>query len=317
MESSVTVESSRRSSGNEEQIEGRVEALPASPVGSFVVAGRTVTTDANTRFIFAGGTGRFLDLVIGRRVHVKGQVAGANVLASVVDIQNTNVDLPVNLNGVMTGFSGAIGGFMFTVNGREVRGDASTEFFGGSAFGDLVNDARVEVKGLQRDGYVYASRIHVNGDDTGTGTAGEFQGTLTSISGTTPPLTLVIGGRTVSVTAATELRRRGDAVTFAVLRTGMTLEVSGATSGGVFIAKKLTISESTFDVDVDGAIVGPVTGTCPAITFKVGALTVKTTGFTEFKKTACSAIAAGVAVKVRGVLLPGGTAAEATRVETK
>ncbi len=54
----ATVESDRRASGREEQLEGRVESLPpTTAAGTFVVAGRTVTTDANTKFFIQGADG--------------------------------------------------------------------------------------------------------------------------------------------------------------------------------------------------------------------------------------------------------------------
>jgi hypothetical protein len=62
-----------------------------------------------------------------------------------------------------------------------------------------------------------------------------------------------------------------------------------------------------------------MTGACASasLAFKVGALTLQTTSFTDFKKTTCSAIVVGALVKVRGVLLPGGTSAEVARTEVK
>jgi hypothetical protein len=250
---------------------------------------------------------------------VSGSPSDTSLLAKFVTIQNTNPDIPVQVNGIVSNFLGPQSGFTFEVDSREVHGDAATEFFGGSDFSDLADGARVEVKGLQRDGFVYATRIHVNVPDDGDegDESDEFTGTLTSLPGGLPPFSVVIGGRTVLVTSATEIRRRGDNYTTAVLRVGMTLEVSGETSGGSFIAKKLTIASSAFDVDIEGTVSGAVIGTCPTRTFQVGTLTLKTTIFTEFKKTTCSAIVTGVSVKARGVLLPGDTSAEIARIELK
>jgi hypothetical protein len=160
---SATVESDRRASGREEQVEGRVESLPpTTAAGTFVVAGRMVTTDANTKFFMQGQTAAFANLALGQRVHVKGQTATAGLLASTVDIQNTNTSTGLNVNGIVAGFSGTQAAFQFTVDGRLVKGDATTVFFGNSQFSDLANGARVEVQGSQRDAFVFATRIHVN-----------------------------------------------------------------------------------------------------------------------------------------------------------
>src|SRR5262245_39389204 len=70
-------------------------------------------------------------------------------------------DQPVNVNGIVSNFSGVPSSFMFKVGTTEVHGNVSTEFFGSSAFSEVQNGARVVVKGLQQDGFVYAQRIHV------------------------------------------------------------------------------------------------------------------------------------------------------------
>ncbi len=68
----------------------------------------------------------------------------------------------LNLNGIVSAFTGTATAFQFAVDGRLVKGDGQTEFFGNSRFSDLANGARVEVKGAQRDAFVYANRIKVN-----------------------------------------------------------------------------------------------------------------------------------------------------------
>jgi len=159
----ATLESESRAMGREVQLEGRIESLPpTTPAGTLIVAGQSVTTNDATRFFLQGAASTFSALAIGQRVHVKGQTSGTSLVASVVDIQNTNVDVGLNVNGIVAGFTGPQSAFQFTVDGRLVKGDASTEFFGNSHFADLANGRRVEVKGSQRDGFVYATRIHVN-----------------------------------------------------------------------------------------------------------------------------------------------------------
>lgn len=162
--SSAALESDRRSMGAEEQLEGRVESLPPTTAAlTLVVAGTTVTTDTNTTFFLRGAAASFDALQIGQRVHVKGKTSGGSLLASSIDIQNTNTDVGLNVNGVISGFTGTSSAFQFTVNGRLVKGDGATEFFGNSAFADLADGRTVEVKGSQRDGFVYAVRLHVSG----------------------------------------------------------------------------------------------------------------------------------------------------------
>jgi len=162
--SNATIESDRRSNGKEEQLEGRIESLPpTTAAGNLVVAGRTVVTNATTKFYLQGQAATFADLALGQRVHVKGQTGTGGLVASSVDIQNTNTSTGLNINGIVSGFTGTRAAFQFTVNGTLVKGDAATELFGNTQFSELVNGARVEVKGSQRDAFVYATRLHVAG----------------------------------------------------------------------------------------------------------------------------------------------------------
>ena len=163
--SDATVESDRRSNGKQEQLEGRVESLPpTTAAGSLVVAGRTVITNASTKFYLQGQTATFADLALGQRVHVKGQTGTGGMTATSVDIQNTNTSTGLNINGIVAGFTGTRAAFQFTVDGRLVKGDATTELYGNTQFSEVVNGARVQVKAEQRDGFVYATRLHVAGN---------------------------------------------------------------------------------------------------------------------------------------------------------
>ena len=159
----ASLDTDRRMGPSGEELEGRVESLPpTTAAGSLVVAGRTVTTNGSTVFLIQGQPATFNDLAIGQRVHVKGTPGAASLLATSIDIQNTNTSIGTNLNGNVSGFTGNSAAFQFIVNGQLVKGDAATVFFGNSAFADLANGARVEVKGTIKDAYVYATRIHVN-----------------------------------------------------------------------------------------------------------------------------------------------------------
>jgi len=159
----ASIESDRRSLGREEQLEGRVESLPPTTAAlTLVVAGRTVVTNGTTTFYAGGAVTSFSSLAIGQRVHVKGQPSGVALLARTIDIQNANVDIGVNVNGIVSNLTGTQAAFEFQVDGRLVKGDALTSFTGNSAYADLANGARVEVKGSQRDGFVYAKSVHVN-----------------------------------------------------------------------------------------------------------------------------------------------------------
>jgi hypothetical protein len=313
--SSASIESDRRSSGGGEELEGRVESLPpTTPDLTLVVAGRRVVTDANTRFFLRGAPASFDALEIGQRVHVKGQPGAGTLLATSVDIQNTNVDLPVNLNGVMSAFTGTADAFTFEVNGRTVQGDVMTEFFGNSSFDDLADGRTVEVKCAQHDGFVYAARIHVSRDDASETT---LTGIISAIGGTAPALTLSIGVQTVKTTASTEVRRKGDVQTLAALQVGMTVEVSGwLQTDGTITAKKIGIAQDAADgqFEMTGVLAGR-SGTCPTIAFSVSGYAIATNALTEFTP-ACGVLTNGTPVKVIGLVQLNGTVL-ATKVKTQ
>src|SRR4029434_8233048 len=97
--------------------------------------------------------------------------------------------------------------FQFKIGSRVVKGDANTTFFGDGdkpdTFADLEDGARVEVKGQQRDGFVYAVRIHINdGDDDDDDNprddeSASIHGTLKTIGGAIPALVLTVDTTTV------------------------------------------------------------------------------------------------------------------------
>lgn len=203
--STAVLESESRSAGSEEQLEGRVEALPAAAPATLVVAGRTVMTTGSTVFRLGETTVSFSSLAVGQRVHVKGVTQGAALAANEVKIQNVNVDIPVEINGTVLGFTGVLGNFQFTIDGRLIMGDASTAFIGNSVFTDLANGKRAEVKGLQRDGFVLATSIHVNNGGGPTPPPGPItlDGTAGSVKGSCPNLTFKVQGTDVYTNAVT------------------------------------------------------------------------------------------------------------------
>ena len=312
-ESQVVLESQTRVTGTQEQLEGRVEALPPqTSANQLTVAGRTVATNANTVFTLQGGQATFTDLAVGQRVHVKGQTTGGMLLASSINIQNTNTDLQIPINGIVQNFSGTIASFQFTIDGRLIRGDANTTFFGGSSFADLHNDVRAEVKGEQRNNFVYAVRIHVSGtgddDDGDQDQSASIEGRLNSIGGGGTTLVLDVGGTLVRTTSSTEVQRAGDIQPLTVLQIGMTLHVVGDRQpDGSIIARKLQIKGDEVGrlFEIEGSM-GGVHGSCPALTFGVNGYDIVTDSGTSFTPV-CSQFKSGDKVKVNGVVIAGGS----------
>jgi hypothetical protein len=318
----VVVDSEIRSAGAAEELEGRVESLPPTTAdGSLVVAGRTVKTDTTTRFEQGGATKTFADLQIGMRVHVEGTVSGSDLRASLIRIQNTNTWIPVEINGVIDSLSGNATLFQFKIGSRLVKGDTLTTFFGNSAqsFSMLKDGVRVEVKGQQRDGYVYAERLHVNDADVtddGQDESASIQGVLTAIGGTKPALTLTVGGTTVRTSSTTEVQRRGDVQTLDALKVGQTLHVIGVRQAdGSLDARRIQIDDDQTggEFEIEGSL-GSMKGTCPALTFGVNGFSITTNSATVFDGAACSALKSGDKITVNGIKQADGSVL-ATRVK--
>ena len=327
---SASLESEVRSGGGEAQLEGRVESLPPTqPALTFKAAGRTVKTDSATRFVDGGATRAFADLRIGMRIHAKGSLSGDTFTATEVQLQNSNTSIPVNVNGIIDSVTGSASAFQFKIGSRVVKGDAQTAFFGDGdrpdSFSSLKDGVRVEVKGEQRDDFVYANRIHVNDgddddddDDNGQEGSASIHGTLTAMSGTKPALVLIVGNTTVRTSASTEVKRKGDVQTLDQLKVGMSLHVVGDRQGdGSLNARKIEINDDVVggEFEIEGSL-GGLKGTCPSLQFGVNGFSITTSAATSFEGTTCSALKSGNKVAVKGLKQSDGSVA-ATSVEKR
>ena len=198
------LDDSEISHNGQREIEGRVEAVPpTTAAGQFVVAGKTIVTTSTTAFKLNDKTGSFADLIAGARVHVKGQTSGAAIVAVEVSIQNTQVDVPAELNGVVSSLTGTASAFTFDIGSRHISGDSATAFNDHRTFGDLRNGAQVEVKGSQRNNVVIASRIEIAGDGGENGREVELTGSVSSKGGSCPALTFSVSGTRTTTSSST------------------------------------------------------------------------------------------------------------------
>jgi hypothetical protein len=326
---SAALESEVRSGAGEAQLEGRVESLPPTmPALSFKAAGRTVKTDSSTRFLDGSVSRSFADLQVGMRVHARGTLSGDTFTATVVELQNSNATVPVEVNGVIDTVTGSASAFQFKIGSRVIKGDNLTAFFGDGdqpdSFASLKDGVRVEVKGQQRDGFVYATRIHVNGTDDGNGgddgqdSSASIHGTLTAISGSKPTLVLTVGGTTVRTSSSTEVKRRGDVQSLDTLKVGQSLHVVGARqSDGSLNARQIEIDDDAAggEFEIEGSL-GGLQGSCPAVRFGVNGFSITTGASTTFEDVTCATLKNGSKVNVNGTKQSDGTVA-ATRVKGK
>jgi len=227
-------------------------------------------------------------------------------------VQNFNTSVPVNLEGTVSGLTGTAAAFQFTVDGRTVKGDATTEFKGGGkspSFADLANGDDVHVKGTQREGFVQAERINFEDEDDD---ADEFEaeGVVSGLTGTCPSITFTLAGRTFRTNASTEFK--GGAC--AAVANGHKVEAEGMVQAdGSILAKKVESEDDGDDGDDDAheweahGAVSAVSGACPSITFTLSARTVRTNSSTRFDGVTCESIANGKSLKVEGTLQTDGS----------
>jgi hypothetical protein len=181
------IEDSDHSTGESREIEGLVSAVPpATAAGTFVVAGKTITTNGSTVFRHGDTTLTFAAVTVGTRVHVKAApTTGTVITATEVNIQNPPEQGPpatakpaepnepnepgddngrdgqgkeADISGAVTSLGGACPAISFTIGTTHVTTSASTRF--DSACSSIANTSRVEVKGTRAaDGSIAATRV--------------------------------------------------------------------------------------------------------------------------------------------------------------
>jgi hypothetical protein len=318
----ASIDSSVRSGAGQAELEGRVESLPPTmPALTFKAAGHTVKTDTSTRFLDGSATRAFSDLTIGMRVHATGTMAADTLTASAVEMQNSN-PVAVEINGVIDTLTGSASAFQFKIGSAVIKGDSQTVFSGdgdtAQSFANLKNGSRVEVKGEQRDGFVYATRLHLEGIETTPpdDTSASIDGVLNTIAGSTPTLTLTVDTTTVHTSSSTTVQRRGDTQTLDALKVGQRLHVVGTRRSDTSIDARLIEIEDEAEgaeFEIEGSL-GGLRGACPSIQFSVNGFSISTSASTTFEGATCSALKSGDTVGVKGTKLADGSVA-ATRVK--
>jgi hypothetical protein len=242
--SSLTLEMIHHRNGDRDEVEGPVDGLPPTTApGTFTVSGLPVQTNANTKFFKGDAAGTFADLAVGLRVEVKGTPSATGVLASTVKIQRATPDPGVEVDGLIAGFSGVPTAFQFTVNGQTVKGDQTTVFDEGTTFASLVNGARVKVKGLSQTGFIFATKIDVEGSSGVT-----VKGLIAGFSGVAAEFQFTVNGQTVKGDQTTVFDK---GTTFASLVNGARVEVDGLSQTGFIFATKIDVERSWPDVPLD------------------------------------------------------------------
>ena len=230
-----------------------------------------------------------------------------------------SANAPLTISGAVDRLSGTAASFTFFVGAREVRGNSQTQFSTGSSFTTLKNGRSVEAHGPVVDNVLAADRVALAGDDDhgavdddDDGDEAELRGSIQSVNGTAPNLTLMVAGQTVLASASTVVRRRGNIVGFDALRVSGEVEVEGRRrADGVLLAQKITLEDDGDEgreVELTGDISGlSAVSACPSIAFALPGGSIVTTSATEFDDVRCSALTNGQRVEVKGFREASGT----------
>lgn len=233
------------------------------------------------------------------RVQVSGKIASINTPARSVQVNATTVLVPATATLASTA--------------------------GQVEFKDLQVEMQIQVEGTAQGNVVTAEHVqvddHGNGGNSGSGSGNdqnetEFTGSLVSVGGACPNLTLLVAGKSVMTSASTAFLKAA----CTALRGGLTVEVSGMTQSDG------SVSATRVQVDDDGAVVNEpepgdqqetefkgsvssVGGACPSLSLMVAGRAVTSNASTAFQGGACGDISRGVTLEVKGMAAKDGSVA--------
>ena len=218
-------------------------------------------------------------------------------------------------HGELSGFVTARGVDTLTVRGTVVLVSSTTVIRHGHrtlAMSDIEVGDHVQARGTMEGTTLVATEIKVEdtGNDNDDEDEAELKGAVAGLTGTCPVLTFTIGAP--ATTVKTNSSTKFEDVACAALANGAVVEVEGVTqTDGSILATK--VEKEDGPDEVEGSVF-ELSGTCPALTFKVGhtaatATTVTTSTTTTFSGVTCVAIANGTKVEVEGTKQADGSIA--------
>ena len=230
-------------SGAHSEIEGLVTRFASS--SDFDVAGQKVITNASTRF----EEGAAADIKLGARAEVEGTVDGNGALVA------ETIQVKAVSNARIAGQITAIdaGQKRLTVLGQIIATAANTQYEDKSsvrkvpfAFGDLVTNNFVEVRGVPGTGGVDIVATRIERQDANASTSLEVRGKIESLDAANFKFTVT--GVVVTIDAAAELKDEEGLVVsraafFALLRVETQIRARGTSSSPA----TLTATEARLD----------------------------------------------------------------------
>ncbi len=223
--STIELESEKRVTGSQTQLEGKVASANYA-ARALVVGTTTVSVPADVPISNGFRDLELEDIIVGARVHVKGSNSGDAITATSIIVQQTGLER-VTVSGIVSDVDGACPDVTFKFGSLSLAVNGSTIFVKGTC-ADLKSDAAVEVKGLRRtDGSVLGTMVKFksngNGDSEKTV---ELSGIISGLSGKCPARKFQVAGREVNTNGATNFL-----TSCSTLANGQTVEVKGKESG--------------------------------------------------------------------------------------
>jgi hypothetical protein len=261
----------------------------AWPVLTFTVQGTSVKTSSSTT---CDGTKGCSVMGNGDSVTVVGvKQNDGSVLASKVT-NSTAPPTDTYANGPIAGLSGTCPALSFSLSGTPVKTSSATTF-NGRACAELKNGDVIYAAGpKQADGSITATRTYY------TAPSVTLTGSVSSLAGTCPAVTLVVQG--VKVTANSSTTFDGTKNCSQLANADSVTVVGTTQSDGSALASTITNStQPPQDTYVNGPIVG-LSGACPALSFSLSGTPVKTSSVTTFNSRACADLRNGDVIYAAG-----------------
>jgi hypothetical protein len=230
-------------------------------------------------------------------VHVDGKIASINANARSLVVASTTVVVPAT--AALSSSSGQV------------------------EFKDLQVEMQIHVVGTLEDNVLKAQEVQVEDHGTpqpqpvpGSENETEFTGSVASVGGACPNLTLSVNGKTVMTSIATSFLKAA----CSALSARDVVEVKGITqTDGTVLASRVQVDDDAVaepqpepepgdqnETEFKGAV-AMMAGSCPALTLTVASRTVRSTASTEFQDGTCGAVKAGVTLEVKGMAASDGS----------
>lgn len=290
-------------------------------------AGMTVAIEGTPLTTTVNGVGQFmLTNVPPGSITLRFSGAGAsNATAAVGTVAaGETLEVSVAVSGSTAEVTGQVRGNGSEIEGRVEKIDGTTLIVAGRT---VTTSAATEIRDAETEAPMTFSqiavgmRVHVRGTPTGSGETAtttaslilvqntntsvpvQIDGAVSDLEGTATAFTFRIGSREVRGNGSTEFVG-GPTPQFAGLADGVDVHVSGQQDNGWVQASRIVLKGggkpqpgSTW---TGSGSVGGIGGTCPAVSFKIKGLTVRSSAATTFSGVTCATLKNGTNVTATG-----------------